>query len=86
MEDKGNLRRPILFKFGVVLAISFAGFLYSRFRLKNKRPPLPPPSYSSSGSYIQSPMLPQFLSVNCRVMYLVFIVLCEFETLTFGFK
>ncbi|KGN45575.1 protein CHUP1, chloroplastic isoform X2 [Cucumis sativus] len=48
MEDKGNLRRPILFKFGVVLAISFAGFLYSRFRLKNKRPPLPPPSYSSS--------------------------------------
>lgn len=65
MEDKGNLMKPLLLKFGVVLAISFASFLYSRFRLKNKRPPLPPPLSSSSGSYIQSPMLPQFLSVNC---------------------
>ncbi|KAL4039449.1 hypothetical protein IC575_003103 [Cucumis melo] len=48
MEDKGNLMKPLLLKFGVVLAISFASFLYSRFRLKNKRPPLPPPLSSSS--------------------------------------
>ncbi|XP_022147417.1 protein CHUP1, chloroplastic isoform X2 [Momordica charantia] len=47
MEEKRNLK-PILLKFGVVLAISFAGFLYSRFRIRKKRPRLPPPSSSSS--------------------------------------
>lgn len=65
MENKRDLMKPILFKFGVVLAISLAGFLCSRSRQRNKRPPLPPPSSSSSGSYIQSLMLRQFLNVNC---------------------
>ncbi|CAK9310663.1 unnamed protein product [Citrullus colocynthis] len=48
MENKRDLMKPILFKFGVALAISFAGFLCSRSRQRNKRPPLPPPSSSSS--------------------------------------
>ncbi|KAG6593496.1 Protein CHUP1, chloroplastic, partial [Cucurbita argyrosperma subsp. sororia] len=49
MEEKTDLVKPVLFKFGVVLAISFASFMYSRFRIRNKRPSLAPPSSSSSG-------------------------------------
>lgn len=60
MEEKRNLK-PILLKFGVVLAISFAGFLYSRFRIRKKRPRLPPPSSSSSGFTVNLVCLFDFL-------------------------
>lgn len=65
MEEKTDLVKPVLFKFGVVLAISFASFMYSRFRIRNKRPSLAPPSSSSSGSSIQSLMLHQYVLESC---------------------
>ncbi|KAF8025657.1 hypothetical protein BT93_F2483 [Corymbia citriodora subsp. variegata] len=39
---------PILLKFGVALALSFAGFLYSRTRTRRVKPKLPPSSGSPS--------------------------------------
>ncbi|KAI3416959.1 uncharacterized protein J3R85_014952 [Psidium guajava] len=39
--EKGGIK-PILLKFGVVLALSFAGFLYSRIRTRRVKPKLPP--------------------------------------------
>ncbi|WCJ39681.1 actin binding protein family [Euphorbia peplus] len=36
MKEKRDIIRPVIIKVGVALALSFAGFLYSRFR--NKRP------------------------------------------------
>ncbi|KAL9243639.1 hypothetical protein vseg_017499 [Gypsophila vaccaria] len=51
IKEKGDVR-PLLVKFGVALAISFAGFLYARVRTKRIRrldpPPSPPPSNSES--------------------------------------
>ncbi|KAK9690154.1 hypothetical protein RND81_09G108300 [Saponaria officinalis] len=38
--------KPLLVKFGVTLAISFAGFLYARFRNKRIKPPNSPPPNS----------------------------------------
>ena len=43
--------KPLLLKFGVALAISFAGFLYSRLRTKRINPSPPPPSPRSLGSH-----------------------------------
>ena len=41
--------KPLLVKFGVALALSFAGFLYSRIRTKRIKPPDSPPPPPSSG-------------------------------------
>jgi hypothetical protein len=40
---------PLLLKFGVALALSFAGFLYSRLRARRIKLSPPPPSPRSSG-------------------------------------
>lgn len=45
-EKKGV--RPLLLQLGVALALSFAGFLYSRFKTKRIGPSQPPPSPQSS--------------------------------------
>ncbi|XVF25069.1 hypothetical protein REPUB_Repub13aG0181900 [Reevesia pubescens] len=42
LKEKRDLR-PLLVKFGVAIALSFAGFLYSRFRTRKTKPFLPPP-------------------------------------------
>ncbi|KNA16301.1 hypothetical protein SOVF_090400 [Spinacia oleracea] len=42
--------KPILVKFGVALALSFAGFLYSRVRIKRIKPSGPSPSPTVSDS------------------------------------
>lgn len=48
-REKSNIK-PLLVKFGVALALSFAGFIYSRFRNRRIKPSLPPPpSPRSSG-------------------------------------
>lgn len=47
VRDKRDIR-PILLKFGVALALSFAGFLFSRFRTRRVKPRLPPPTGSPS--------------------------------------
>ncbi|KAF5741642.1 Actin binding family protein putative isoform 1 [Tripterygium wilfordii] len=39
---------PLLVKFGIAFALSFAGFLYSRFITKKVKPSLPPPSPRTS--------------------------------------
>ncbi|XP_065866797.1 protein CHUP1, chloroplastic isoform X2 [Euphorbia lathyris] len=44
MKEKRDIIRPVILKVGVALALSFAGFLYSRF--KNKRPKLSQPPHS----------------------------------------
>ncbi|XP_030457523.1 protein CHUP1, chloroplastic isoform X2 [Syzygium oleosum] len=41
VREKRDIR-PILLKFGVALALSFAGFLYSRIRTRRGKPKLPP--------------------------------------------
>lgn len=41
---------PLLLKFGVALALSFAGFLYSRFRTRRVKPSQPPPPPSPRSS------------------------------------
>uniref|UniRef100_A0A803MLZ4 Uncharacterized protein n=1 Tax=Chenopodium quinoa TaxID=63459 RepID=A0A803MLZ4_CHEQI len=41
IKDRQDIK-PILMKFGVALALSFAGFLYSRIRIKRINPPDPP--------------------------------------------
>lgn len=41
--------KPLLLKFGVALALSFAGFLYSRLRTRRIKPSQPPPH--SLGSF-----------------------------------
>ncbi|KAF8400910.1 hypothetical protein HHK36_014213 [Tetracentron sinense] len=48
VREKRDMR-PLFLNFGVALALSFAGFLYSRFRTTRIRPTQPPPSSSSSG-------------------------------------
>ncbi|CAB4272476.1 unnamed protein product [Prunus armeniaca] len=35
--------KPLLLKFGVAFALSFAGFLFSRLKIKRTKPSLPPP-------------------------------------------
>jgi len=35
-QEKGV--KPVLLKFGLALALSFAGFLYSRFRIRRIKP------------------------------------------------
>lgn len=42
---------PLLLKFGVALALSFAGFLYSRFRTRRVKPSQPPPTSPRSSNY-----------------------------------
>ncbi|XP_021749873.1 protein CHUP1, chloroplastic-like isoform X2 [Chenopodium quinoa] len=42
IKDRQDIK-PILVKFGVALALSFAGFLYSRIRIKRINPSDPPP-------------------------------------------
>ena len=42
--------KPLLVKFGVALALSFAGFLYSRLRTRRIKPSQPPPCHSGSSS------------------------------------
>ncbi|XWS12015.1 hypothetical protein CRYUN_Cryun37aG0054000 [Craigia yunnanensis] len=42
LKEKRDLR-PLLVKFGVAVALSFAGFLYSRLRTRKTKPYLPPP-------------------------------------------
>jgi hypothetical protein len=44
MEREKKDIKPLLLKFGVALALSFAGFLYSRFRTKRIKSSPPPPS------------------------------------------
>ncbi|XVF74484.1 hypothetical protein PTKIN_Ptkin13bG0114100 [Pterospermum kingtungense] len=43
LKEKRDLRH-LLVKFGVAVALSFAGFLYSRIRTRKTEPYLPPPS------------------------------------------
>ncbi|KAK9725355.1 hypothetical protein RND81_05G138200 [Saponaria officinalis] len=52
IKEKGNVR-PLLVKFGVALAISFAGFLYARARNKRIGPLEPPPSPPSNSDSIR---------------------------------
>ncbi|GAV75930.1 hypothetical protein CFOL_v3_19406 [Cephalotus follicularis] len=47
IKEKNDLN-PFLVKFGVALALSFAGFFYSRFIIKRNKPSLPPPLPRSS--------------------------------------
>ncbi|XP_022724778.1 protein CHUP1, chloroplastic-like isoform X2 [Durio zibethinus] len=42
LKEKRDLR-PLLVKFGVAVALSFAGFLFSRLRTRKTKPSLPPP-------------------------------------------
>lgn len=46
IKDRNNIK-PLLVKFGVALALSFAGFLYSRIRTKRIKPPASPNSGSN---------------------------------------
>ena len=50
MEREKKDIKPLLLKFGVALALSFAGFLYSRFRTKRIKSSPPPPLPRSLGS------------------------------------
>lgn len=43
MGGKNRDIKPLLLKFGVALALSFAGFLYSRLRTRRIKPSQPPP-------------------------------------------
>ncbi|OMO70924.1 hypothetical protein CCACVL1_18569 [Corchorus capsularis] len=45
LKEKRDLR-PLLVKFGVAIALSFAGFLYSRLKTRKIKPYLPPPPSS----------------------------------------
>lgn len=48
-KEKRDLK-PLWIEFGVAVALSFAGFLYSRHRTRQTRPYLPPrPSLRVSG-------------------------------------
>lgn len=40
--EKSNIK-PLIVKFGLALVVSFVGFIYSRFRNRRIKPPLPPP-------------------------------------------
>ena len=49
MKEKSDIK-PLILKFGMALALSFAGFIYSRLRTRRIKPSLPPPpSPRSSG-------------------------------------
>ncbi|XP_057527711.1 protein CHUP1, chloroplastic isoform X2 [Amaranthus tricolor] len=49
IKEKRNMK-PFLMKFGVALALSFAGFIYSRIRTRRFKPSLPSPKSSVSDS------------------------------------
>lgn len=49
MINEKKVLKPFLVKFGVALALSFAGFLYSRIRTKRIKPSDPPPPPPVSG-------------------------------------
>ncbi|KAF3450669.1 hypothetical protein FNV43_RR06758 [Rhamnella rubrinervis] len=51
--EKSNIK-PLLVKFGVALALSFAGFIYSRFRNRTIKPSLPPPPSPRSSDEVDS--------------------------------
>ncbi|KAM5579217.1 protein CHUP1, chloroplastic [Rosa sericea] len=48
MAVKSRDIKPLLLKFGVALALSFAGFLYSRLRTRRIKPSQPPPRSSDT--------------------------------------
>lgn len=54
--------KPLLLKFGMALALSFAGFLYSRLRTRRIKPSPPPAPGSPGLSFFFSPYVNSFLS------------------------
>ncbi|XP_062087588.1 protein CHUP1, chloroplastic isoform X2 [Humulus lupulus] len=48
LKEKGDMK-PLMLKFGLALALSFAGFIYSRLRTRRIKPALPPPPSPRSG-------------------------------------
>ncbi|KAF4362123.1 hypothetical protein F8388_023975 [Cannabis sativa] len=48
LKERGDMR-PLMLKFGMALALSFAGFIYSRLRTRRIKPALPPPTPRSLG-------------------------------------
>ena len=55
MKEQRDIK-PLLLKFGVALAISFARFLLSRLRTKRIKPSSPPHSPRSLGSHFFFPL------------------------------
>ncbi|XP_050384167.1 protein CHUP1, chloroplastic-like [Argentina anserina] len=69
MAVKNRDIKPLLVKFGVALALSFAGFLYSRFRTRRIKPSQPPPRSSGEGSEADKgvrPLQKDLLNITTR--------------------
>ena len=70
LKEKRDLM-PLLVKFGVAVALSFAGFLYSRLRTRKTKPYLPPPP-SLRGSGLRCSLL----LINLVLIIIIFYFFC----------
>jgi len=65
-EDKGM--KPILLKCGLALALTFAGFLFSHFRIKRIKPS---PKGPSSGLFFSSSYISLLSTYSISTYYII---------------